>query len=631
MADFQALMGRRGFVKGAGVGLAAMGLASMGLTSCAPKGAGPYNEEGFAKSVHWDSEFDVVVVGFGIAGASSAIAAAREGAKVLLLEKAPESQAGGNSRVCGQRIGTVAPEAREDAIAHCKALRGDFLTPSDEIIEVFVEGLMENESWVTEELGQSDWVTIGTVDFPEYQGAGSIVNKTTMGTKGFNAQTYRAAKRRVESDENITVWYSSAADSLVQNPESGMIHGVTVSIEGGTKRVRARNGVVLCTGGFEASDRMIQDFCLREHMVSAGTAMFNTGDGIRMASECGADLWHLSNIVLDLDILYTGVEAIPFGSQARLAKAGAIFVGLDGTRFFDESTKLRHGKISFHGGSILVPYPQKMFAILDESMMGTKVHPQFSDGHVRELANGTLIKEDTLEGLADRIGVSGEGLARTIENWNASIDAGVDCAFGRDVAGLKKFGDGPYYAFRIAANVVNTMGGPVKNENGEVLGFDGMPIPHLYEAGELGDIWPRDYQGSTNFGGGMIFGRISGKNAAVVKEDSVLGSLVGGEGYIHENEPHKTFESSNGALIGYGDGMGGTPLVVEVVLDETGAYESIEILDHSETAHVCENALEVIPRRIIEANSTDIDCVCGATTTAHAIVAAVNDAVGEEG
>ena len=67
--------------------------------------------------------------------------------------------------------------------------------------------------------------------------------------------------------------------------------------------------------------------------------------------------------------------------------------------------------------------------------------------------------------------------------------------------------------------LVNTQGGPEKDENGQILDPFGNPIPHLYEAGEFGDIWSHLYQASCNLGGGLIFGRISGRNAAAPKDD----------------------------------------------------------------------------------------------------------------
>ena len=91
----------------------------------------------------------------------------------------------------------------------------------------------------------------------------------------------------------------------------------------------------------------------------------------------------------------------------------------------------------------------------------------------------------------------------------------------------------PFYGIPLTHCTCNTQGGPRRNERGEVLDVEGNPIPHLYEAGELGDIWSNLYQASCNLGGGMIFGRISGANAAAVKDDSVQDDLVA-DGYVYE-------------------------------------------------------------------------------------------------
>ena len=111
------------------------------ISACACAAA---DGDSFERTVAWDAEYDVIVIGFGAAGATASVTAADAGAKVLLLEKAPEALAGGNSRVCMQWMGYVAPEDHDKAVAYMKALRGDFLTPSDAIIESYISGLSQN-------------------------------------------------------------------------------------------------------------------------------------------------------------------------------------------------------------------------------------------------------------------------------------------------------------------------------------------------------------------------------------------------------------------------------------------------------------------------------------------------------
>lgn len=99
-------LSRRSFI---GFGAAAAGAAALGMAGCAPKTAGDKlsatgDGSTFADTIAWDGEYDVVVIGFGAAGAVSACYAADAGAKVLLINKAPQGMEGGNSRFCGQII-----------------------------------------------------------------------------------------------------------------------------------------------------------------------------------------------------------------------------------------------------------------------------------------------------------------------------------------------------------------------------------------------------------------------------------------------------------------------------------------------------------------------------------------------
>lgn len=110
-------------------------------------------KEAFEKTVNWDAEYDAVVIGFGGAGASVAITAADAGAKVLLLEKAPEGKAGGNSVICMQWICGTSDKA--ETVKYIKALRGKYTTPSDEMIELYVDGMAENFDWI-KSLGAED-------------------------------------------------------------------------------------------------------------------------------------------------------------------------------------------------------------------------------------------------------------------------------------------------------------------------------------------------------------------------------------------------------------------------------------------------------------------------------------------
>ncbi len=585
----------------------------------------------FESTVDWDAEYDVVVVGFGAAGATAATAAADEGAKVLLLEKAPEALAGGNSRVCMQWMAYVAPEDHDSAVTYMKALRGDFLTPTDEMIEMYISGLTDNLAWMTDVLHMDNPQNKGNVEFPMMPGAGSIQTVTGNGARGGDAYMYFKMKDAVaERAGSIDVWYSSPARHLIQDKETGIVHGVQAEADGRKVNIHARGGVVLCTGGFENNRQMMQDNGMKANLVSLGNALFNTGDGILMAQEAGARLWHMANMVYaDIDFRYPqGVQV--FGSQRGIAAKGVIMVGNDGTRFMNEADKSHHGKSHFHGDIVQTPFTSKVWAVMDQEIIDMgRIHGQFSEDNSEEIESGWILKADTLAELAEMIGVPAENLQKTIDLNNEMVDRGEDILFGRDVKTMKKFSEGPFYAIEMVPAVVNTQGGPERNTEAQIIGLDGNPIPHLYEAGEMGDVWSNCYQASCNIGGGMAFGRVAGRNAAKPKDDVDPASVMEGKTpFVKATAEEATYELAENERLGRGQGMGGTPVVVKVAVNGAD-IESVTVLSHSETPGVSNRALAVMPGRIAEADSTDVDTVSGGTVTSRAILAAVQDALSE--
>ena len=95
-------------------------------------------------------------------------------------------------------------------------------------------------------------------------------------------------------------------------------------------------------------------------------------------------------------------------------------------------------------------------------------------------------------------------------------ESGKDTEFGRRKM-LVPFGNGPYYAVELSPSMLNTQGGPRRNERGQIVRPDDTPIPRLYSAGELGSIYSNLYQGTGNIGEALAFGRISARNAVAEK------------------------------------------------------------------------------------------------------------------
>lgn len=582
----------------------------------------------YEDTIDWSAEYDVVVVGFGAAGAATAITAADEGAKVLLLEKAPEGEAGGNSAICMQWIcGTNDADA---TVEYIKALRGDYVTPSDTIIETYVQGMTENMDWF-KALGATDAQYFDFCEFPELPGADSFTPFTVNGNTGMSATAfggdgaaYRLLKENVvKRSENIDVWYESPATHLIQDGTTKIIHGVTALVDGQEINIRAKNGVALCCGGFESNPEMQQNYTERVYWPSTGNAHYNTGDGIKMALEVGADLWHMSNVVTNIEFYDPENKISTFAFRGL---SHGILVGMDGKRFMDESAHARHGKFKLSDEYLNAYLPQNMYLVMDQGGIDMgKLHLTWSDDSAVELEKGWILKADTLEELAGLVGIDAEGLAASVKKYNSFCANGEDLAFGR-TTNLNAIANGPYYAVRITAAMGNTQGGPVRNENGEVLDPNGTPIPHLYEAGELGDIWSNCYQASNNFGGGCIFGRAIGKLAAQAKADNAQKSVMEGKEAFKPTVKEEVVETTDSEYIGNGQGKGGTPVRVKVTMDGD-KIAAVEVIDHSETPIISDPAIEQIPQAIVAANSVDVDVVSGATLTSNGIIAAVKDAL----
>jgi hypothetical protein len=137
----------------------------------------------------------------------------------------------------------------------------------------------------------------------------------------------------------------------------------------------------------------------------------------------------------------------------------------------------------------------------------------WSEDNSAELAKGWVRTADSLADLASVVGLDPGTLVDTVNRWNRSCDARHDRDFGRTLM-MAPIVHRPFYAVELAPSMLNTQGGPRRNEKGQIVRPDGTPIARLYSAGELGSIYSYLYQGTGNIGECLAFGRISGRNAA---------------------------------------------------------------------------------------------------------------------
>jgi succinate dehydrogenase/fumarate reductase flavoprotein subunit/uncharacterized protein with FMN-binding domain len=589
----------------------------------------------FLSSVSWDAEYDVIVVGFGGAGATAAVTAADAEAKVLLLEKAPEGEEGGNTRYAMQAV--LTPKKREESIRYYKGLRGLYDHQTDEEIEFIVDGHMENIPWFKKMgVDMSKLTTEPNVEYPELDGGKDNMEIAFVDGVMFQSGLYKFLHSLVDDrKDRIDVWYGSPAVKLIQDKEAGIVHGVVVENSGKRYNVRAENGVILATGGFENSDEMLENYAQLADAYAMG-ARFNTGDGIKMAMDIGADLWHMSSLsgpYLDFINPDSGnSQGVVFSAPVKLefttgfGAYNMIVVGGNGRRFTNEVDTGRHGHINVGGTYFSRLIPKNSWCIFDETARkAAPAYMQWSQGMVDELAKGWVLKGNTVEELAAKLNINPAALAAEVAKFNGYCKAGSDPEFGLPAPFLKPLETGPYYAFPVKAALINTQGGPRRNVKCEVLDVWGKPIPHLYSAGELGSFYADIYQGAGNLSECLFTGRESGKNAAALKNDVPQSGVLVKKTSVDFRSKSTTISTGPGEYLGIGSGMGGE-LIVKVKL-EGSRIASVAVVKQNETTGISDRALEVLPGSIVKAQNTKVDTVTGATVTSKAIIQAVNDAL----
>lgn len=590
----------------------------------------------FLKTVDWHGEYDVIVVGYGAAGATASIKAADEGAKVLLLEKAPKGEEGGNSRFALQAVLSIDNENIDKGTEYFQNLRGKYKTPSDEMIKTYLESASGSYDWL-KNIGAEN---IYLFPFKEYDlPGGEVMDVMLIEGEAWTSSLYRTLQKAVEErKDSIEVWYESPAVELIQDAKTKIIHGVKVDNKGTILNICAKNGVVLCTGGFENNMQMIQDYLQLPYGYSKA-ARYNTGDGIKMAMEVGANLWHMSNVAgPDLNVLNPETNtAFAYAIQGKkdslstgFATQNVIFVGADGTRFTDESLIPNHGHVNFHGSWTHMPLSLPAFAIFDETArLSQPVYPTWSEGNVEEIEKGLIVKADTIKELAEKIGVDSDKLQKQIREYNSYCSNRKDPIFGRAKDTLKPIKKAPYYAMELVPSFTNTQGGPERNANSQVLDVRGHVIPHLYSAGELGSMFSSIYQGSGNLGECVAFGRIAGQNAAAIKNDTTQESVMEGKIALKASwQEAEEIIPRSGEYIGEDRGIGG-PIKVLVAMNND-EITNIEIIYHNETRGVSTNAIDTIIQSIIKNQTTQVDAVSGATVTSKALMNAVKNAIEEK-
>ncbi|WP_152224174.1 FAD-dependent tricarballylate dehydrogenase TcuA [Pseudomonas sp. SCB32] len=479
-----------------------------------------------------EHEFDVIVLGSGNAGLCAALSAREQGARVALLERAPERFRGGNSAHTGGAF-RVAYEGVDDLrqlmpdLLDSEVENSDFGHYGQDEFYAELATLSQYradpevlDSVVSESLPTLRWMIGKGVRFmPIYgrqafklDGKYRFWGGLTIEVSGGGLGLVEALLQRAERD-GVEIFYECRAQTLRRDGQRWRIG----CADGREFRAGA---VVLATGGFHAN------LAWRAQYLGPGWDLakvrgtrYNTGDGIRMALDAGAVAhgnWSGCHAV------FYDVNAPELGDLDRLNQQKNYFhlgvvVNADGKRFVDEGLDFRNYTYSSMGAKVLQQPGGVAWQLFDQHSL--ELLPD--EYRVRQ---ATRIQADTLEELAGKLeGINRVALLDTLHEFNAAVRCEVpfnpSIRDGRSTQGLSlpksnwanPLERPPFVAFAVTCGITFTFGGLKVNARAEVLDEADRPIPGLYAAGELvGNLYYVKYAGGAGLTSGAVLGRIAG-------------------------------------------------------------------------------------------------------------------------
>ncbi|MBO0731468.1 MAG: FAD-dependent tricarballylate dehydrogenase TcuA [Acidimicrobiaceae bacterium] len=484
---------------------------------------------------------DVVVVGAGNAAMCAALAAREAGAEVVVLERAPAGQHGGNTAFTAGAM-RVVYESVDDLVALVPDLTEAEIA-STEFSVYPAKKFFDDMARVTEYRADPDlvdavvteshatlrWMREKGVRFaPAYGRQAFKVDNRFRFWGGLTIEVVGGGPGLVETEHRIAVesgirvMYGAHVQALVRDGEG--IRGVGVRI-GGRKLSIAAGGVVLACGGFQANPEWRARYLGPNwDLAKVRGTRFNTGDGHRMALDVGAaPAGHWSGchaVAWDRNAPEFGDLAVGDGFQKHSYPFG-ILVNQRGRRFLDEGADFRNYTYAKYGRVILEQPGQYAWQVFDQKVL----HLLRDEYRIREV---TKVQADSLEELARRMGdVDVEGFVEEVAGYNAAVRTDVPfdptVLDGRAAVGLavpksnwaNPLDTPPYVAFEVTCGVTFTFGGVRITPDTTVVDEDGAPLPGLFAAGEIvGGLFYHNYPGGTGLTAGSVLGRRAGIMAA---------------------------------------------------------------------------------------------------------------------
>jgi tricarballylate dehydrogenase len=482
-----------------------------------------------------NTNFDIIVIGCGIAGLSAAVSAQQNGSKVAILERAPREERGGNTRYTESfwRMKNE-DEVSEDFEDQFAKNSGGWPDPG--ILEDLVRD-RENQPAVLKSLGIVDPSLIATLaaeapnalkwlkefgvkfDFlPLYFLSQST---TRMGPIGGGLALVDALGSYADSNaDDIRFFYETAAKKLISDDEGNLI-GVSGISKGNKKINLFAPNVVLASGGFEGNSEMLSHYVGPQAQfirpVSRG-GHYNRGEGIQMALEAGAASCGD----------FSSFHAQPVDPRSKdmepvvLNYSYGLLINETGRRFTDEAPALVDSTYEAVTRIIMQQKNGIGFAVFDNKL------DDIDNWNATVRTRVAPYQANTLEELASLIKIPSEEFLRTVNDFNKACPENQGDFDPLRPDGLKTHGltlqksnwsrpltEAPFRAWPIICSNCFTFGGIKIDERARVINTEGDVIPGLYAAGEVAGIYYRTYTGATSVMRGAVTGRLAGNDASL--------------------------------------------------------------------------------------------------------------------
>lgn len=554
-------LSRRSFLMGSGV--VAAGVAAAGIVGCANGTEAPKDSQ--ATDQAWDYETDVLVVGTGPAGMACTANAAEAGVSVLAIDA--NDKVGGKGILAGGNLGIgggTRMQLKEGFEETADIIYQDRTEPTlrtDMTMDVKdVEGVKHTIGQWRKIAGTQDgegmarafadrsldtWDWLDELGCPFIKANVSKMSAVYRGSRYYTTTSPQPVNRDGASTDMQAggaglIWpmYDDAVDNGAEfklsckmtglirqdGDRAGRVIGIEADEEGKAVRIKANKAVFLGTGSWNGSKKLkvlFNPMLAAYPHISGEPYVFNDGSGAEIAIDAGAALstdrgsdwhgwhrhpgsrWHSIKLPYGLpgteepktdSCIYVNAEGVRFMNE-EIPEEGPSWIGGNPPFFFAE---LCAAQTANDDGPIV-------WIVLDEEARAAQELDFTVDVTVYDDMYKTA---DTIEELAKKMGVPADALKKTIDGYNAMVDAGSDDDFGKAKMAAK-IATSPFHAVMWDIQKHNTLGGITINPNAQVVDWSGEAIPGLYAAGEVAGNM--DLIGLAK---PIVFGRIAGENAA---------------------------------------------------------------------------------------------------------------------